>query len=30
MFCILGGNKWAKFQTKAQKSAKVNVNQEIW
>ena len=30
MFWILGGNKWAKFQTKAQKSSDVNVNQEIW
>ena len=25
-----GGNKWAKFQTEAQKSSDVNVNQEIW
>ena len=29
MFWILGGNKWAKFQTKAQKSSNVEVNQEI-
>ena len=25
-----GENKWAKFQTKAQKSSNVKVNQEIW
>ena len=30
MFWILGGNKWAKFQTKAQKSSDINVDQEIW